>query len=282
MRMLHRWIPVFVLLLALLFSMVLPTPFSAILPWLALVGVIIYLSQRAAARRALVQQAMTLHELVTLRHYVQAIRRAWTLLPKLVHALPLHGQAVATMAHCLDQLRLDEQSLVCYDYMLAQLPPNHPAAMQLSISRAITALNCDRLSDADDALQRVRPAMQEAPHGGFTALYEMARLVQSMATYHHQDVIDQADRMLEALRPLGLDAGYGHGLIALAYMKQAQRPPRKGEDALPSPDMLWQQARQWWSQATLLIPAETLVFRFPAMAELHEALQNDKPDPVSS
>jgi hypothetical protein len=74
-------------------------------------------------------------------------------------------------------------------------------------------------------------------------------------TNHFADAVEGCDGLLDELRPLGVDAGYGHALVALAYHHLAGAAA--GE-----------QAALWWSRATLLVAAPALLDRFAELRPL--------------
>lgn len=235
---------------------------ALLLPWLVLIGLLIYFSVRAKRAKAIEQQAVRIHELAMLRKYPQALRDAWRLLPALTKHPTLYVRTVAMMAHCLDQLRAHDAAIVGYDQLLGHLPDEHPGSVQLRIQRAIAALFADRLTDADDALRRVRNII--GPYAGtpVAALYRLAVLIQDVYTHHYTDAVEQAGDIADALRPLGVEAGFGHALMALCYQQ---------DRAADDPDAQRQAQTRWWKQATTLIPEAALIERFPQLASLKEA-----------
>src|SRR5690606_10485087 len=105
------------------------------------------------------------------------------------------------------------------DRLLDMLPQDHPGAIHLRIHRAIAALSAERLLDADEALRRLRNVTSDYARTPLAALYRFAELIQIVRTGHYDDALHEADTLLDALRPLGIEAGYGHALLALCYQQ---------------------------------------------------------------
>lgn len=261
------------IILALGLSLLLSiSPALAVLAWLGLIGLMVYLAAKVRTMRDLQQRVTRAWELSMLRRYREALRRLWELIPACRTQPELHGRAVTIIAHILSELRQDDAADVAYRYLLDRLPAEHPLALRLRVQSVIAALDSDRLADADDALRRLRGSVEDSKDQTLTATYRLARLLQDVRTGHYADAANQADDTADALRPLGIEAGYGHGLLALCYHQLALHDPTPDADGR---QQLAQRARRWWSRATLLIPPAALVLRHPDLgAMLH---QSDEP-----
>lgn len=249
-----RLLPMVLLVICLVFSTAVGGVLGFILPWFALAAMILYITGFQRQRKRLAAAANAVQDQVMLRNYVPALRASWTLVPKLVTMPGLHGQTIAAMAHALDQLQLHEQAARAYAFLLENLPSDHPAAWQIQLNLAVVALTCEALSDADDLLRKLRPVAPHHPDPTFAGQLLTARLAQMTLTHHDDDAIATAPTLLDDLRPLGVDAGYGHGLLALAYQRQAQA----------------EAAKLWWDRATLLVPRHALVLRYPQLGQMLE------------
>lgn len=254
-----RLLPIALLVACLLVSTMLGGILGFVLPWIALAGMIIYITVFQRHRKRLSTEARAVQDQVMLRNYVPALRASWGLVPKLVTMPGLHGQTIAAMAHALDQLQLHEQAARAYEFLLGHLPPDHPAAWQIQLNRAVVALTCEQLSDADDLLRKLRPVAEQHPDPTFAGQLLTARLAQMTLTHHNDDAIATADTLLEDLRPLGVDAGYGHALVALAYQRRGQP----------------EAAKTWWQRATLLVPEHALCLRYPQLLEMTPSNQTE-------
>jgi len=241
-------------------SIAMDGPVGSLLLWVALgwlFGHSAYRTHKAQVLETLVRKSQ---ELAMLRRYPEALRRAWRLLPKAQGNPMLHSQTVAMISHCLDALGAFDAAIVGYDYLLKRMPPGQPITVHLGVSRAFASLGAENLSDADDALRRLRGAVEPFDHTPISAAYRLTRLAQQVRTHHFADAVQQRDGLLEALRPLGVEAGYGHALMALCY---TQQPQPDGDDSID-------QTRKWWDRATLLLPPGTLIDRFPELKPLAE------------
>lgn len=257
------WAPLLALGGLLAVVMVVGGVAAMLLPWLALVGLFCYMLWRVRRARTLEQRVTQAQEMAMLRRYGPALKHAWRLVPMAVAAPGLYLRALTLMAHCLEQVKAYEQAIACFDALLEALPREHAGATHLRVHRAMAALGAERLLDADDELRSVRGVLAEQNQPAVTALYRLAELLQLVRTGHYDDALPGADDLLDELRPLGVEAGYGHALLALCYRES--RSDRATE--APSHGAL---ATLWWRRATTLLPAAELVDRFPEVAPLWE------------
>ncbi len=241
-------------------SIVMTGPLSTILPLVALAWLFGHTSFRTRRAFALEAQVRRTQEIAMLRRYPEALRTGWKYLPQTVPAPMLHGQTIAMIAHCLDTMGCYDAAIVGYDYLLHRLPPGQPIAVHIGVSRAAAALGAERLSDADDSIRRLRGAVEAYENTPISAAYRLVKLTQQVRTHHFTEGIHESEGLVEALRPLGVDAGYGHALMALCHYHSTDADP-----ITPN-----QSAKTWWEQATLLLPPESLLQRFPELAPLTE------------
>ena len=246
-------LPLVVLGAALGVGLLVGGPAGYLLPWAALIGMVVYGSAQVRRAQGLSSRTERAHELALLRHYRPALRSAWRLVPDLAIQPLLQHRAVAIIAHCLDDLHAHEAALVAYDRLLRDLPDEHPGAVMLTIQRAVAELSTHRLADADESLRRLRSRVEAFPASPVDAAYRYALLYQSVQTAHYAEGIAESSGLVDALRPLGLEAGYGHALRAWCH---AQRD-EPGE------------AETWWARATSLLPPRVLVARFPLLEAIH-------------
>ncbi|MCC7147189.1 MAG: hypothetical protein IT443_12150 [Phycisphaeraceae bacterium] len=178
---------------------------------------------RARRQRELERLVSGVQELSMLRRDEQALRQAWLLVPKVRRRMDLHARLLTVMGHVLEELSCYEPAMVVYDALLARLPREHPASVHLGLARIMALLATDRLSDADEALRRFRGVVESGQGNLLGALYRLAELYQMVRTNHFADAVGRAAVLVEDLRPLGLEAGYGYALMALAYYRQGVR-----------------------------------------------------------
>lgn len=224
-------------------------PLLSLVPWLLLTGLLIYLSVRARRQQARLQQVRRVSELAMTRHSVQALRAAWQLLPQLSAMPQAHGQVVTVLASVLAQLRAYEASLVACDYLLPHMPPNHPASYMIRAQRVLDLLHTDRLADADDAIRNLRSADLDLLSG---AMLRTAELYQQIITRHDHDAASSAEDAIASLQPLGVDAGFGYALLAMAYFRIEEV----------------EHAGDWWRRATLLLPPAAILDALPETSPL--------------
>ena len=252
------WMPIIALGGAVMISWAATSGWVQTLPWAIIAGLLVFLTHRVRWVRHMEQQVTRVQELAMTRRYTVAMRLAWRLLPKVAAMPAMHGRVVAFMAHILDQLRAYEAAVFAYEYLIHQLPVEHPGSVQLQIHRAIAQLANDQLADADETLRRVRGHVEALQHPTTGASFRLAHLIQQVRTNHFAEAIESSSHLVADLRPLGIEAGYGHALVALAYHNHALNHGA-ANDAMAAP---------WWSQATLLLPVEALVERFAELSTI--------------
>ena len=247
-----RRMPLMILGGVVVLALLLQGPAAWVLPWAAFVGLIIYGGRRVRSQRRLERRVGRAHELAMLRYDRPALRSAWRLVPELIQKPALQHRAVLVIAQTLDRVGAYDAAIVAYDRLLEDLPEQHPGALGLKVNRAIAALHSERLSDADEALRRLRGPMESMAGTATDAAYRFALLFQSVRTAHYAEAIEESADLLETLRPLGIDAGYGHALLAWCHR---QRNDPAADDIT--------HAQRWWRRAVTLLPAAALRTRFP-------------------
>ena len=238
------WGPIAALVGLLMLSLMSANPVTAFLPWVGAGAIVFGLSARVNHVRRLGQRVARSQELAVLRQWPVSLRMCWRLLPSVAGLPGLHSRVVAVMATCLDQVKAYEAAVEAYGYLLDQLPPDQPGTVQLRIHYAIALVLDGRLADADDTLQRLRGAVDSFPGTTISGSYRLARLAQQSRTHHWEEAVESSVDTRETLCPLGIDAGFGYGLLALAYQHMANRGDRRAA----------RQCRLWWLRATTLVP----------------------------
>jgi len=219
------------------------------LPWLMLLGVMVYFAVRVRRQQALDQQVRRINEQAMLRHTADALRGAWQLLPQLTTHPQAHGQTVSIMAGTFLHAQAYEQTIVVCDYLLPHVPPDHPARHFLRLQRVLALLHLDRLADADDALRKLHKADLGSTE---SAMLDIAQLYQQIKTHHYDDAVHESGHMIERLRPLGVDAGFGYAMLACAYQH------------VDEPEF----AEKWWARATMLLRPGVIFHAIPELKGL--------------
>jgi phage terminase small subunit len=256
-RVSRSWVtqlPLMLLLTAALMTLFAQNAMTAVLPWMILIGVVTYAMIRVRHVRNIQNRVMRISEWTQLEQHERATRAIWKILP-IVQMMPeLHGRLVALMAHNLDRLTAWPAAEVAYDYLIQRMPADHPGSIQLQLQRTVLQLFNDELSSADSNLRKLRPMAMELGVSPISATYHYAALLQQVRTYHFADAVaENKDALVEQLRPLGVDAGYGYALLAWCCYQLSLRNPD---------DPQWlEQARDWWHRATLLLPTQKLFAR---------------------
>jgi tetratricopeptide (TPR) repeat protein len=244
----RRW-PLFLLGIALAAALLLQGPASWLMPWLA-IGVIFVVGMvRYRKKRAIDRDLQRIHELSMLRHDREALGQAWQLVEATSDQPAIQHRVILHLTSTLDTLGQHEATLVGYDRLLSDLPDQHPGAVLLRIQRAVAQLFTQRLADADASLRSLRGPVESMTDTPVYAAYRFAQLFQAVQTAHYDEAITESDELIQTLRPLGIQAGYGHALRSWCHRKQ-------GENEL---------ADRWWSHATALVPANDLNRRFAGL-----------------
>lgn len=252
----QAWRPILLLAAALFLSATIDAWWAHTLPWFAIAAAIFFTTSRARRTEQLARQLTQLQEFVMLRRYVPALRLAWQILPRMTTIPSFHGRAVAFLAHGLDQVGAYDAAITTYDYMIDRLPSHHPGSQQMRIARSIAHLNNGQLADADRGLRGLRRQVAAQSYPPIQATLRFACLLQQIRTNHFAEACEEAETLQEGLRPLGVEAGYGHALMALAWHVQSDSPHHThGGD----------EAATWWSRATRLLPPGVLTARFPEL-----------------
>lgn len=269
---LMSWLPLLALICLLGVALTRDEIWAQILPWVALLGLFSLMSMRVKRMRALEREVLDVQELTMQRDFSNALTTGWQLIPRLVVVPDMQARVIAFVANTLDHLQAHEAAIVGYDFLIDRMPANNPASVQLRVHRVIAQLACDRLTDADDDLRKLRGLEEVSSDSPLGAIYRMATLVQAVHTHHYDDAIKDADSLIETVRPLGTDAAYGYALTAYACFMLAQREAKResegGEASLtdrPDFETLISDAKEWWSRATLLLPTETMTERYPQL-----------------
>ena len=250
--------------------MVLTRTAASLLIGCVMIGALMGLTHwRLRRLRRLEARIVDAQELAMLRHHFPAFLLAWELMPAASAAPMLHGRLVAFIALCLDHLQAYDAAIVGYDHLIGHLPQDHPGSVQLQIQRAVAQLQTDRLTDADDAIRRLRGSAETMRSTATRAAYRLAQLLQHVRTNHFADATALAGELVNDLRPLGVDAAYGHALMALSYQRLDDAAARA-------------QAAVWWSRATLLMPPSALVDRFRELEPLQALASTAPPRPATA
>ena len=293
----RRALPLAAVGLALAFALFGPPLPGTLAPWLVLGGVLIAATLRTRRAKRHATELARAEELFRLRRPEAAFHAADALLDEFVHEPAASARCTLVMGRALLTLRRPEEARVATGVLLERLPDLHPARTPVLLSRAVAEFECDRLADGDATLGKLRatleredapPAQPPAPpaddapdappgdrRGGrpfaapdrtaaehAAAAYRAARLVQSAFTWHAADAIADAEAAGGAeasFRPLGVEAGFAHGLLAWCHLQL--------RDAAA--------AAAAWERATRLVPASALVHRFPRLTAVAEACPAD-------
>ncbi len=270
------WLKIALLAGSLVISYWASSPLAAALPW-AVMGVILVDLLSAARRKRLAERHLAqAQEDAAIHRWLAALRCAWELVPAPAVTPTMHGRAVLLIAHCLDQLNRHDAAIVAYRYLIDRIPPGDPLAVQLKIQYAMAQLAGDQLTDADDTLRRLLGNTDALKQPHLRAAYKLATLYQQAGTNHWADAVTQdADSLINELRPLGIEAGFGYALLALCHYQQRQHSPHT-PDGTPHDH----QDAAWWARATLLLPVRKLVARLPQLKQLSLHLQAQQPPPA--
>jgi hypothetical protein len=129
------------------------------------------------------------------------------------------------------------------------------------VQRLFALLAADRLVDADDELRRLRDLTETDEPNPLAAAMTLAQLWQRIVTNHFDDAAAMRHHLVEKLRPLGVEAGYGYALLHHPAAHTSTTPIDADADA-----------HTWWRRATLLLSPAALVHRLPMLTATAELL----------
>ena len=241
---------------------------AVMLPWLAFMGIMVWTILNVKRAKKAEARTNQLSELAMQRRYVQAIREAWVFLSeRSVRGNPvLYIRVLSVIGHCLHEVGSYEAGTEVYNYMIEHVPSGNAQAMQMKAYRAIAWLMDDQLADADDAIRGLRHVREDYKNTVLSASVFFAELLQCVKTNSFEEGIGMAEKGLEELRPMGIEAGYGHGLIALCYVKH-------GEFGGEWKDEHENGVKLWWERAKCLIEEKYLLRKLPELGAVVEKMK---------
>ena len=242
-------------------------------------------------------------ELVTLRRWPEAAAALRSLLARPMRLDVNRRPALVALARVLGRYGLHDEAIDVAEEVLDD-PRTDPATkFAVGCGRAVLLLQGGRLGDANDALSRLRGEVRQvqraverarrqaedgetpaeptaaeddsvdlpaealldaddpdavAPPAAANVEFEPAALIfaeiyRDVQTNHHQEAVELYLENRQLLpRQLGVRAGDAHAMAALAA------------EGLGRPD----EARQYWSEATCLVPTAELTRRYPELASI--------------
>jgi len=211
-----------------------------------LAGLMGWTAWQVRRRRRAAADLDRIEERVLLRDHPRALRQAWRQVPTLA-TWEAWSRLLLVFARGLEGVGAWETALVAWDRFLEA--HQGPVADRARCRRAMVRLRCDRLADADDDLRSVSRDGDDFVE----AERLLATLFQRLVTGHHREAAEAGgEHVLETLRPLGVEAGYGHALFALACWR-AEDPAA---------------AQRAWERASRLLEPEALVRWWPPLEVL--------------
>ena len=258
----------------------------------------VYLARLTAAARSERSQVRQADELVTLRHWPQAAALLKDVLGRPMRLGPSRRAALVALVRTLGRYGLYDEAVEAAD--AAVEGPIDPATrFALACGRAMLLLQAGRLSDANDAIGRLKSDVRqidaalrrarrqaeenadsppadddaevsaealldepdtvippEAAEGFDPAALTVVELYRDVQTFHADEALEVFESRRDGLREQ-LGARFGDALALAAVA--AGRSDRPGD------------ARQWWADATNLVPADELLRRYPEVREVADA-----------
>ena len=211
---------------------------------------------RGAQQRTRQARLKAFSEWALREHDAAALRLGWHLIRRLERVPAFQQQVIATMGVLLQRIGAAESAAVVWDWLIARAPEDAPQTAGWHLRRAMARLACDELADADQDVRRGRRNIGQSAE--LDALLCWAELWQHVATNHDAEALRVGARALDRLRPLGVEAACGYGLLALAAHRAGEAVP--GGDA--------EGAAEWWRRATLLMPPAAMARRCRPLADL--------------
>jgi len=210
------------------------------------------------ARRSMHRQLSILRqwtqagEAVQLEEWPAARRLHLTLLSQPVHSTTVRTQGLLGLAAVADHYHEYRTSQLIYEHVLTE-GAAHPIQLQNAATGLATAmLHNEEVTGAVQLIDQLARSARDAPRL-WQARVELVRLHRELVMGQYDDLLDSADRRRALFREcLSTHSGYGYALLALAFHRRG-RADRAGE---------------LWNDATVLIPPDKLLGRFPMLAEI--------------
>lgn len=257
-------------------------PIGLLLPWALAGGVMLAVRQRVRRTREVVERLARVQDLALRRSDRQALATLWELIPALTKLGPMYGRSITLMALCLTRVGAHDAAIAALDRLLDRLPKAMSVRAPLLLQRTLAAVHADRITDASETLRQLRGHTdQHAAPSTLQAMHRLAQLMLDARTGHALEALEDESTLRDTLRPLGTDAGFGYATAAHCHWQRVEFHAQTVLDAAQPTDALSpgqaqpyhrSQAQQWWSDATMLIPAEALVRRLPELRDMASSL----------
>lgn len=214
---------------------------------LLVTGAVLWIGLRQREQARLMLAAF---ESLQLQEWEQAREHLGRLLARPVRHAPARAEALMGLGSLAEIGHRYDVAQRVYESILADVAANPVQLLMARIALAAAMLRTGQTADAIEIVDRLgRTSLPDS----LKAHVELLSLFREVVMGQAADGIDRAEYRRGLFRKhLSTRAGFGYGLLALAY------------DRADRPDL----ARSCWEDATLLIPAGTLVQRFAELAPI--------------
>lgn len=218
---------------------------SAFVTLLIVVG-LVGLTVRAARRNRAEQARLEgIDELIQLRRWQEAagVLEQFLSFPTASHAGRIQGLIYLSMV--LTRYHRFDEAIDASNYVLEHVQLDPVTEYTVKLSRAMAMLRLDHLVDADQAISELR-RMGEGESGSLSLI----EIYRDVKTGHPEEAVDLFSKRLTSMRQqLGHRVGDAYALAG-----KAMRMLGRLDDA-----------RRFWTDATILISAEELIRRYPEL-----------------
>ena len=235
-----------------------------------LVSLLLSMILSAVRRQGLGKWSRLASDLCLLERWTQAAEPLRRLLAKPVPSAQVRYQGLLELAGVAEHTQQLDQADQIYQAIAQEQPHSLLGSLAL-LGRAVVLLKLDQLADADSIIRQLEVSAQA---GSLKSLVLLARTYQQIKTGHYAEVLEGAPEKCELARVgLSTKAAYIYALLALAYKRRAQvnYSPDSDDQALLKDQ---EQARSNWMRATMLLKPDSLIKKFPELAELSSAYES--------
>jgi len=219
-------------------------------PHVVLVFILLMMLRTALRQQRQAKLMLTVFESLQLQEWDQARTHLTKLLAKPVRHAPARTEALLGLGGLAEIGHSYDVAQRIYESILSEGAANPVQLLMTRMALAATLLRTGQTTDAVDMIDRLgRTSLPDS----LKAHVELVSLFREVVMGQAASTLDKADYRRSLFREyLSTRAAYGYGLLAAAYDRGNQ------------PSM----AQKFWEDATLLIPADTLVERFRELAPL--------------
>ncbi|MBN1491816.1 MAG: hypothetical protein JXA69_18030 [Phycisphaerae bacterium] len=215
-----------------------------LLPQAVLLSILVWLWRRTRLQKRTSYLATAVWEAIRLKDWPQAESLVSELLARPIRSFATRAQSLMALVAVAEEQQQYDAAQHVLEAILMDPQTNAGQRFVAQVALAGTLLRTQQLTDAVNLIERLARVGLPEP---LRAQIELLSLLRYVVMGQTDDAVAQADeRCAMFRRHLGTRAGYGYGLLSVAFDRAGQ-PER---------------AAAYWRDATLLLRADEIVHRF--------------------